>query len=190
VILGRVEGMAKRRKQEIRYKPLKKDAGFEIESEHPDYGKRKFICVKVSEDEAIGDKWAGGVSQDGVGASSEHVTERRRVKWVTFDQSDAGPVVVREGFPVEDKLREKQRVEDAYKEDLAKLITAASGSFVAPKEVMSACAFSTVVPMVRCAECGNLYSSGIMIQGPASVTLRGNQAQCPQCGRMNPIPDR
>lgn len=47
-----------------------------------------------------------------------------------------------------------------------------------------------VVIMVKCAGCGKEYSSRIVIVGSSNVTLRGNQARCPQCGRMNPIPDR
>ena len=49
---------------------------------------------------------------------------------------------------------------------------------------------SMVRIMVACDGCGKAYFSGIVVEKSMDVVLSGNMAQCPHCGRMNPIDDR
>ena len=44
--------------------------------------------------------------------------------------------------------------------------------------------------MVACDGCGKVYSSRIVVKDSTNVVLAGNKAQCPHCGRINPIDDR
>lgn len=43
--------------------------------------------------------------------------------------------------------------------------------------------------MMQCRRCGSLFSSGIAIEGNATVNLQGNISQCPYCGSMEQVPD-
>jgi hypothetical protein len=43
--------------------------------------------------------------------------------------------------------------------------------------------------MLQCRQCGSLFSSGIAIEGNATVNLQGNRSQCPYCGSMEQVPD-
>lgn len=43
---------------------------------------------------------------------------------------------------------------------------------------------------VKCESCGAEYSSGIVVKDSLHITVKGNLAQCPKCGRMNPVDDR
>ena len=45
------------------------------------------------------------------------------------------------------------------------------------------------VLMLQCRRCGSLFSSGIAIEGNATVNLQGNRSQCSHCGSTEQIPD-
>ena len=42
---------------------------------------------------------------------------------------------------------------------------------------------------MQCSKCGSLFSSGIAIEGNATVNLQGNISQCHYCGSMEQVPD-
>ena len=141
-VVGVFSLQRKKRKRKIKYRRLPKDAGFQIIAEDPDYGERTFICIKTPVDEEISGKRAVGVGKESAGYSSEETSKRRSTTWVTFDQSDSQPIRVTDGFPTEDVI-EREKRQEAYRPDLARKISMATGSDVRPDDLMSAACFYT-----------------------------------------------
>ena len=43
---------------------------------------------------------------------------------------------------------------------------------------------------VECEKCGRDFKSGYVVENSTDISYRGNKAQCPHCGHMNPVEDR
>jgi hypothetical protein len=121
----------------MKYKPLDRNAGFEIKSYDPQLGHRTFICVKLPEHELMDKEKSLKAGSNGFVASAKELEARRSVHWLTFDQSDVSPMKIQD-------INECKKRFGAYRDDIASVLSEATSSDVSPENLMSACAFSTV----------------------------------------------
>ena len=192
-----------RKKTKLKVRATKNVQLVTIKATHEVFGDIEGYLVntpnRTSNEEAAGVE----VGPGGISAGASEKADIQGSNWTAIIQGDGLPLTIK-------SLDELDL--DQLRADFATTASDSTGSSVSSSRIGDIVVYPKTIPislseairvgessearpprviiMVKCGGCGKEYSSGIVIEESSNVTLRGNQAQCPQCGRMNPIPDR
>lgn len=191
------------KKRKLKVKTAKSVQYVHVEATHEKFGDFEAYLVNFAGASSNEEAASLGVGPDGVRASASEKRTVQNSGWKAIMQGDNLPLTFMsiDGLDL-NQLRadlattaSESTGSDVSSSDVGRIFLYPRESSVVLDEVEKADSDSggtgsEIIIMARCEECGKTYSTGIVISPSSDVRLRGNMAQCPYCGRMNPVPDR
>jgi hypothetical protein len=191
------------KKRKLKVKTAESVQYVHVEATHEKFGDFEAYLVNFAGASSNEEAASLGIGPDGVNASASEKRTVQNSGWKAIIQGDNLPLTF---MNIDDLDLSQLRADlattasestggDVSSSDVGRLFLYPKGSSVVLDEVKRADndvrgTGSEIIIMAKCEECGKTYSTGIVINSSSDVRLQGNIAQCPYCGRMNPVPDR